>query len=167
MLRFTYEALGACGLFATACLALLAWRRDDARFSLIAGLGTVYLGTDELFDLHERLGRYAYEHGWPRPGFVNHHDDLITMVVAAAGLAVIAWFWRDVVRDRQFAGLFLLGLGLFAVAVLVDTQLDQSGTGSWWTEESLELAGAASMMAAFWLRWRRAGMSGGVERVEI
>jgi hypothetical protein len=159
MLRFVYEALGACALFATAWLGMLEWTRSHSRFSLVAGLGTVYLGMDELFDLHERLGRYAYEHGWPKPGFVNHHDDLITVVVAAAGLAVIVWFWREVIRDRQFAELFLLGLGLFAMAVLADTQLDQSGTGSWWTEESLELAGAAAMMVAFWARWRRAGMS--------
>ena len=157
MLRFAYEALGALGLFATAWLALLAWSRDHARFSLVAGLGTTYLGIDELFDLHERLGRYAYEHDWPKPSFVNHHDDVLTVVVAAAGLAVIAWFWSEVIRDRQFAALFLLGLAMFAAAVLVDASADPSETRSWWSEETLELAGAGAMVAAFWLRLGRSG----------
>ncbi len=165
MLRFTFELVGAAGLFAAAWLALRAWAKDRAAFSLVAGLGTVYLGVDELFDLHERLGRRAYEEGWPKPGFINHHDDLLTLCVAAAGLAAVVWFWREILADRWFASLFGAGLALFAAAIVWDTRADQTGTFTWWVEESLELAGAALMVSAFWWRWRRAEAVGPVGAV--
>ena len=149
MPRFAYEALGAAGLFAAAALSLLAWARHGSRFSLVAGLGTAYLGFDELLDVHEWLGRSAYEHGWPKPPFLNHHDDALTLLTMLAGLVAIGVFWREVARDRVFGGVFAAGLACFAAAITVDARADPSRAASWWSEETLELLGASAMVMAF------------------
>jgi hypothetical protein len=155
VLRDLFELLGAAGLFAAAIYALRGRREDATRFSLVAGLGTVYLGIDELLDLHERLGRVLYEDlRWPEPPIVNHYDDLLVILVALAGLAVIARFHAEIRRERSFGVLFLAGLALFAAAIAWDSRADPSRTGSWWTEESLELTGALTMVVAFRARLR-------------
>lgn len=152
VLRFAFELLGAATLFAAAVYALRGHGRDLTRFSLAAGLGTVYLAVDELFDLHERLGATLYEAGWPQPPVVNHYDDLLVILVALAGCAVIACFHREILRERAFALLFGTGLALFAAAIAWDSRADPTAPSSWWTEEALELLGASVMVLAF--RWR-------------
>jgi hypothetical protein len=153
MLRDAFELLGAALLVGTAFYAFRGRARDVSRFSLVAGVGTLGLAIDEFFNLHERLGRAAYEDwNWPRPPIVNHHDDAFLVVIALAGVATIAWYQQEIRRHRPFAMLFLAGLALFAAAVVWDSRADPTLTASWWTEEALEFAGAATMLGAFRVR---------------
>ena len=156
MPRLLFETLGALLLFATALYALRAGRASSgqpATFSLLAGVGTFYLAVDELFSLHERLGHALYyDFGWREPPGVNHFDDLLTMVIALAGLTVVAVYRDEILRERAFARPFAAGLALFAAAIAWDARANPSAMFAWWTEESLELAGAAAMVGAFRIR---------------
>jgi len=160
VLRDLYEALGAGVLFLTAGLALFAWYRTrettDSNFSLVAGIGTLFLAVDEALDLHVRLGSMLYDdRGVGKPPGVNHIDDALVVAIGIAGLAVIALFRHEILRDRDFARLLGAGLVLFAAAIVVDARAPASATFAWWTEETLELAGALAMFLAFGLRLRR------------
>lgn len=171
MLRLSYDSLAAVVLLVSATYAARAWRfaplGQTGQFSLIAAAGAGYLGIDELFSLHEHLGHAMYYRlGWREPPGINHFDDLIVMLVALAGLAVFAWYRVEVLRAPKFAALVCLGLALFAAAIGWDAVADPTRTVSWWTEETLEFAGALAMLAAFWVRLanvRLLAPGGGVE----
>lgn len=153
MLRLVFETAGAMTLLAAAVYALRARRPDTSSFSLVAGLGTLYLSFDEALDLHVHLGDAMYSDlGWRPPPGINHFDDLLVMGIALAALSVIAWYRTEVVRDTRFAMVFGAGLALFAFAVVVDAKLDPSRTLSWWTEEVAEFAAGVFMILAFRLR---------------
>ncbi len=161
MLRLCYDSLAAIVLLASAVSAVQAWRLAfggrTGQFSAVAAAGTAYLGIDELLSLHERLGHAMYyDLGWREPPGINHFDDLIVMGVALAGLGVFAVYRDEVFRLPAFAGLVSLGLAFFAAAIGWDTVANPSHTASWWTEETLELAGALAMLGAFRLRLRAA-----------
>lgn len=153
MLRLVFETAGAMTLLVAAVYALRARRPDRSSFSLVAGLGTLYLSFDEALDLHVHLGDAMYRDlGWRPPPGINHFDDLLVMGIALAALSVIAWYRSEVVRDTRFATLFGAGICLFALAVVVDAKLDPSRTLSWWIEEVAEFAAGVVMVLAFRLR---------------
>lgn len=166
MLRYPYDALAALVLLVTAFYALRSWRAsagEPARFSLVAGLGTLYLAFDEFVSLHEHLGHALYaDLGWREPPGINHFDDLIVMCTGLAGLVVIAFFREEVLRIPRFAAIFTGGLLVFASAIAWDAAVDPTKTYSWWTEETMELSGALLMAAAFGLRWLQSAIPAGV-----
>lgn len=130
---------------------------------MIAGIGAGYLALDEFTSLHERLGHAMYyDFGWREPPGINHFDDLIVMVVALIGLSVFAFYRDEVLRLPKFALLTGCGLAFFAAAIGWDSIADPTRMASWWTEETLELAGAALMLAAFSYRLNVAGKQANV-----
>ena len=152
MLRLIYDCLGAGGLL---LVAYFAWRVRGSgpararQFSLAAAAGSVGLATDEVFSLHERLGSELYERGWREPAGINHFDDLLVLAIGVAGLALATFFLREILGQPLFASLFGVGVALFAAAIVWDSVADPTLTWSWWTEETLELAGVVVMMLGF------------------
>lgn len=164
MLRLVFETAGAMTLLLAAIYALRARSPDPSSFSLVAGLGTLYLSFDEALDLHVHAADAMYgDLGWRPPPGINHFDDVLVIVIALAALGVIAWYRREVVRDSRFATLFGAGLALFALAVVVDAKLDPSRTVSWWTEEVAEFAAGMCMVLAFRLRLRELRPAAGTQ----
>ena len=163
MLRFVFESIGAHALLAASLLGLSSRAVDPTRFSAIAGVGAFYLYLDDLFDLHVRLAELlANDLGWSPPPGINHFDDLLVMLTALAGVAVVAWYRSELLKDAPFAAWFGASLGLFAFAIVVDARLDPSRTLSWWTEETTEFLGAACMAGAFYRRWKWLSLGHGV-----
>ena len=156
MLRLLYESLGAAVLLTAAAFALASVRRDSGRLSLVAGVGTLFLTLDEVLGGHEHLGRLVYEDfGWGDPPLVNHWDDVIALGIGVFGLLAVVWLRAEVREWRPFALWFGAGLALFAAALAWDGTVNPSTSASWYTEETLELVGAAAMAIAFALRFGR------------
>ena len=89
---------GARGIQASRIIGLggrggLYWR--------LVGLGLIYLAFDEVLGIHEALGRVFWGFGLPTPSWVNHLDDVVVPLYAAAGVAVSLTFWREVLRFRR------------------------------------------------------------------
>ena len=160
MLRLVYESLGAGGLLLVAYLAWSGRQGGPLRarhFSVVAAVGSLMLAFDEAFNVHELLGSALYERGWREPAGINHFDDVLVFGLALAGIATAAFFAREIVREPRFAALFGAAVALFLAAIAWDSIADPTRTHSWWTEETLELAGVVVMVVAFrdraaWLR---------------
>lgn len=147
-------ACGICGVVAYG-----GGRGRVRPFWLLAGLGFGFLAVDELWSIHERIGRELDEAGVPRLPGINHHDDLVLLAYGLAGLALCAWHWRQIVVDGILAP-FALGFVALAAAIVIDSAAPVSGT---WPhiEEPIETAGAAFFLVGFGRRaWGSLGMAG-------
>lgn len=143
-------------LFTSGLAVLLTWRHSTDRlvFSLLA-VGFLGLAIDERVAIHERLrDRVLAPRGvrlpfvpWGEPG------DIVLVVVALAGLAVLRFVLRAIADDGVALRWFVAGVVLAVLAVGLDTlpietyRLDteiwlQSG------EETIELAAAACFLSA-------------------
>lgn len=144
-------------LLATSGLAAVLWWRhstDRVVFGLLA-VGFLGLAIDERLAIHERLrDRVLAPRGvtlpfipWGEPG------DIVLVVVAIAGLAVLRFVLRSIAGDGRALPWFVAGVALAVTAVALDTlpietyQLRneiyfQSG------EEAIELAAAACFLSA-------------------
>jgi len=157
MVRLLYDYLGGSGLILAAYFAWSARFYGSLRarqFSLVAAVGSIALAIDEVFSLHERLGSTLYDRGWREPAGINHFDDVVVIAIGVAALMIAGFFASEVLRDRRFAGFFGAGVCVFALAVGWDSTVDQTGTFTWWAEETLELGGVVLMVTAF--RYRTA-----------
>lgn len=122
-------------------------------------MGLIYLAFDEVLGIHEALGRVFWGFGVPTPSWVNHADDVVVPLYAAAGVAVSLTFWREVLRFRRVVAPFGTGLAFTAVSVLIDATAPVEGFAPY-VEELSELGGHA---ASRW-RWTVAGVSRGPPR---
>lgn len=147
--------MAACGICGVAAYG--AGRERVRPFWLLAGLGFGFLAVDELWSIHERIGRKLYETGAPRLPGINHHDDMVLVAYGLAGLALCAWYWREIAIDGILAP-FALGFGALAAAIIIDSIAPVSGA---WPriEETIETAGAAFFVVGFGrrLRWSLGG----------
>ena len=145
----TAALLGAAGIAAlsiarspTASAAL------PPRIAIVFGAGLISLALDELFDVHERAGKWLYDRGVEAPGPINHVDDVILLTYAAAGAIALTFAMPALMRMPRL--LFaILGAGVLFVAAAA---LDALATpGSWVDaiEEALEAAGAVVLAFAF------------------
>jgi hypothetical protein len=158
-------------LLATSALALLIWRRrlpSKPLPMLLVSVGFFLLAVDERVAVHERMrDRILAPRGvnlpfvpWAEPG------DVVLVVVAIIGLALLRPVLRVVAVDRRALRWFGIGVVLAAVAVGLDTlpietyQLRyeiyfQSG------EEAIELIAAACFLSSMACLWEHTA-----ERVE-
>ncbi len=75
-------------------------------------------------------------------------------------LAALLLVWRSRAELQRFRSVLVPFVGaivLFGFAVQWDATASTKGSASWWFEESLELAGGLSLLAAYAIRLRIAG----------
>lgn len=133
----------------------VAGERHGARAWAVLGAGLLLLSLDERFSAHERLRDHVLAPldvgpavlPWVAPG------DVVLLVVAAVGLALLPVVLRGLRADAGSVRAFALGVGLSVAAVLADS-VDPArwGTaGERWEqtlEEVVELAAGLSYLAA-------------------
>lgn len=140
---------GLCGIL-TFAVAREPLRRA---FWLVAGAGFLFLTADELWSLHERIGRWLYARGIEPPPGINHTDDLVLLSYGVAGLALCFACHREI-RVPGILVPFLLGFAALALAIAIDAGAPVEGI---WPhiEEPVETAGAAFFLVGFMrrLRW--------------
>jgi hypothetical protein len=154
--RLVIESVQALVLLVAALLAAAVWRKVgtgvDTAFWLLASVGSAVLALDERLEIHGRLGETLYSRGVREPGPINHLDDILLMVIAAAGVALVVPFLRELRRDAAMFRVFAAGALLLVFAVGWDAFASTKGSASWWFEESVELCGGLCVAGAFALR---------------
>ena len=148
---------------AALLLAVLLWLRGDAaparRPWQVLAVGFAALAVDERFALHERVrdgvlaprGIRVPFLPWVAPG------DFLVMAMAVTGLVVLPLVLRGLSGDRTARALFLVGVGLAAVAVGADsidptTWSLQAERVQQSLEEVVELAAGLCLLGAVLLR---------------
>lgn len=172
MTRTLLEALQAVVLFLAAFVAWATWLRlrgwdAGAGFWLTAASGTTYLAIDERLDIHESLGRALDGSGFQEPPGINHVDDVVLLAMAAVSLFVVWRSWAELRRYQSVLVPFVGALLLYGFAVQWDATASTKGSASWWFEESLELAGGLSLLAAYAIRLRIAGERNRALRLDL
>jgi hypothetical protein len=119
------------------------------RLGYVLAVALAAFAVDDGFELHEGLGRWLNEeHGVEAPGPINHVDDLFVLgYLAAAGVLGLFALASLVKRPATLAALTAAG-ALFVAGIGVDVAAPQ-GRLSYWSEETLELAGIALAAAVF------------------
>lgn len=154
------DVVGALFLWSAGVLGVRTWRlRGDvpgASYWLFAGMGMVYLGFDELLNVHETLGRNLWEAGVPNPPGFNHLDDFLVLLYACAGLAVTIGYLPELRRSgRAVIMPFGLALGLLGVSIVIDATAPVEGIAPYF-EETSELLGTMLFALAFYRRYQQA-----------
>lgn len=146
---------GAVAMAVAAVLGVAVWRRavGDGRrvFWLFAGLGFVMLTADELWSVHEKVGKRLTDAGVATPPGINHMDDLVLLGYGVAGLCLCAVYWREIARPGLVAP-FALGFAALSVSILIDSTAPVEGV---WPkiEEMIETAGAMLFLVGFARRY--------------
>ena len=129
-------AVAATAAFGAAGIANLGGRRSAARFLTHAGIYSVVLGLDDLFELHAAMAPTGL--GVPK----------VAVVAGLAGALVplLAVNWREVMRTRTV----VLAASLVALggALVIDTA-SRPGSGALVAEEGLQFLGIVAW--AVWL----------------
>lgn len=127
----------------------VAWK--DAGFWRVLTFGFLYLAVDELFGMHEMVGRTISWAGVPSPWHTEHWDDLVLALYFPVAGVTVLWWRREVLRVKRLLHLFVVGLALTALAMLLDNTLHSpnnefslAGT----IEEIVELAAAGTIAFA-------------------
>lgn len=131
---------GVCGL-----LAFRRHRGDpDARYWLLSGLGMLYLALDEAQSVHERAGKWLWRQGWEAPAPFSHNDDALLFMIALAGIAVTAVYFRALLARPTVARLLFAGMATTGSVLVLDTF-----AAFIYLEEALELGAALLLAAAY------------------
>ena len=112
--------------------------------AFMGGAALLALAAAEVLDLHERGGRWLWEHGVEAPGPIAHVDDLIVVAYAVcATVAVLAALPALMRRRTSIIRLAACGAAL-ATAVALDV-LGNPGSRTEILEEALEVIGAIGL----------------------
>jgi hypothetical protein len=131
---------------------------DGRYFWLLAGLGLIFMGFDDYFQVHETLGRESWERWQFDPPLFNHTDDMIVAVYGVAGLALVAVYWREIVFGG-LSGVLLAGaLAAAAVMTVVDATAEH-GTLAAGVEDPAHVVSSALFLAAFAVKWREVSVA--------
>ncbi len=150
---FSAFCLAGAGL----CLLLVArrsWRVRQSRVRTVAwtlgGIGGVYLGLDDLLQIHEAFARRLAANGVPPLFGLGDQDVYVFFFYGVAALFVARFVGRDLLRwnDTWLPG--LLAVGLAMVSLLVDLapweQLTRGQQGIWGpVEEVAKTLGAMNL----------------------
>jgi len=149
-------ALGAWGAAATHYL-----RADGglARRWLVLGGGFLYLCMDDRFAIHERIrDRLLAPHDISIPFLPVGPGDFILLIYMLLGLALLPWLlplWRQHPQARRH---FVAGVGVAALAVLMDAYDIHRFSLDWQrleqtVEECLELTAQVLFLQGILLAW--------------
>lgn len=116
----------------------------------LGGIGGVYLGLDDLLQIHERIAHQLAMHGVPKVLGLGDQDVYVFFCYGVVALFVARFVGRDLLRwnDTWLPG--LLAVGLAMLSLLVDLapweQLTRSQQG-WWgpIEEVAKTLGAMNL----------------------
>ncbi len=137
------------------------WRLPDAEqrvdapgnfFWILSAVGLVWLGLDDLLQIHEGVGDLAQGLGVSVPVF-NNLDDLILVGYGILGLALAAIFLGELMRSRAVLSLLAPGLGFLVISQGVDFFAPE-GSALAVAEDPTNIVGAGLVLSAYLVKLR-------------
>jgi hypothetical protein len=120
-LEVTVMYTTALAAWGAAASRYLAGALDHARRWTLLGAGFLWLAMDDRFAIHERIrDGFLAPHNIRIPGLPIGPGDFILLIYMVIGLVSLVWLlplWRQHAAARRR---FLIGVGVAAVAVLMD-----------------------------------------------
>ena len=133
-----------------------AGQRIDAPgsfFWVLSGAGLLWLGVDDYFQIHERLGVVLEEGiGWTIP-LLNNPDDIIVLGYGLVALTMVAIFLGELLRSRATFALLMAGFGFLAISLAVDFFATE-GTSLAGVEDPTNLIGTGFILSAYLVKLR-------------
>ncbi|MFQ6019407.1 MAG: hypothetical protein ACE5KW_01480 [Dehalococcoidia bacterium] len=133
-----------------------AGQRVDAPgsfFWIISGAGLVWLGLDDYFQIHERVGDLLEEGLGTTVPLLNNFDDLILLGYGIIGLAVFAIFLGELMRSRAVFPLLATGIGFLVISQAIDFFAPE-GTVLAGVENPTNIIGAGFILTAYLVKLR-------------
>jgi hypothetical protein len=134
-------------------------KKEKAWIWLLMVIAFVFMAFDEFFQFHEALrNKVLAPRGIRLPGFSwTAPGDFVLIVYAFAGLVMIPAIWRRLAQRKASLVFFLIGVGLAAIAVGIDSLDFTKMTHNrlivdQFIEEVLETYGMLCFFIAFYLR---------------
>lgn len=133
--------VSTCYLVGTGWLALqmyryrrtAVWRRDPALVWLLASIGFVFLGLDDLLRIHERVDEAI--HRWlaiEATDLTDRIDDGLVGLYGAVGVGLALWGRAEFSRARTAIRYLVWGFGVFVVMVAIEFLVDAAdGLDGW------------------------------------
>ena len=122
-------------------------------FWILSGMGLVWLGLDDFFQIHERVGDLLEGGlGVSVPVF-NNLDDLILLGYGIMGLALAAIFLGELMRSRAVLSLLAPGLGFLVISQGVDFFAPE-GSALAVAENPTNIVGAGLLLSAYLVKLR-------------
>jgi hypothetical protein len=141
------DLLTLWALLSAGVLAMLVFIATHRLYFGLVAPALLYLSTDELVDIHERLGRWLDRHEVDAPGLQD--ADSLVLLGYGVVLTILTVRFRTQLTGAPWAGkAFLAAFVLGALAVMMDAVVPRTAFGSH-GEEYLEAGAALSLAAVF------------------
>ncbi len=134
----------------------LAAQRVDAPgsfFWILSGAGLLWLGIDDYFGVHERVGDVLAGGLGVTVPLLNNPDDLIVLGYGIVALTGGAIFLGELIRSRTSFPLLASGVGLVVISLAVDFFVPE-GSAPAGLENPTNVLGAGFLLAAYLVKLR-------------
>ncbi len=133
-----------------------AGQRIDAPgsfFWIISGAGLIWLGIDDYFGIHERVGDVIENDLGVTGPLLNNPDDVILLGYGIIGLTVIAIFLGELMRSRASFPLLVTGIGFLIISQAIDFFAPE-GSALGGVENPTNIIGAGFLLSAYLVKLR-------------
>ncbi len=133
-----------------------AGQRVDAPgsyFWILSGAGLAWLGVDDYFQIHERLGDVLEEGFGVTIPLLNNPDDIFVLGYAVIALTMVAIFLGELLRSRSSFPLLVTGFGFLVLSLAVDFFV-QEGTSLAGVEDPTNVVGTGFILSAYLVKLR-------------
>ena len=133
-----------------------AGQRVDAPgsfFWIISGVGLIWLGIDDYFGIHERVGDVLENDLGVTVPLLNNPDDVILLGYGIIGLTVIAIFFGELMRSRAAFPLLATGIGVLIISQAIDFFAPE-GSALGGVENPTNIIGAGFLLSAYLVKLR-------------
>ena len=122
-------------------------------FWILSGFGLVWLGIDDYFQIHERLGVVLEEGFGVTIPLLNNPDDIFVLGYGLVAVTMVAIFLGELLRSRASFPLLVTGFGFLVISLAVDF-FAQEGTSLAGIEDPTNVIGTGFILSAYLVKLR-------------
>ena len=122
-------------------------------FWILSGVGLVWLGVDDYFQIHEALGVVLEEGFGVTIPLLNNPDDIFVLGYGMVAVTMVAIFFGELLRSKASFPLLVTGFGFLVISLAVDF-FAQEGTGLAGVEDPTNLIGTGFVLSAYLVKLR-------------
>ena len=122
-------------------------------FWILSGLGLLWLGVDDYFQIHERMGIVLEEGLGLTIPLLNNPDDIFVLSYGVVALTMVMIFYGELLRSRASFPLLVTGFGFLVISLAVDFFATE-GTSLAGVEDPTNLIGTGFILSAYLVKLR-------------